>query len=185
MNQYSRIPIVAAQHLSGNEYKLLDYLLYRHALDNWKFRIKDIIIQTGCSRCTVLRGMKFFLSKQFVTHHNQRRYSVNYPAIDAWIESLKLIPKKVSKRDIIKSQNDTYTGKSYRKELKERIESTNVVSTNSGTNFEKLGSDTTPLRSSGVPPIEKNSYSHDLMEMAKNGPLGDQFMSLFQHGGTP
>jgi hypothetical protein len=129
MTQYSRIPIVASKHLDGDEYKLLDYLLHRHALDGWKVWTSDLMTQTGIPKRTLIRLLKDFRTRNFLIQDKCRHYHLNYPAVEEWIIWCQTGTK-------IRCQTGTKSGAKMAPiqegERKEGVQEQELLSTNSG-----------------------------------------------------
>lgn len=89
MNRINRIPWELGKFLGGNEYKILDYLLYRNNNSHgWKFWTSGISKETGASLDTVFRTLQKFIKHGFITQDASHHYHFDYNKCMTWVNCL-------------------------------------------------------------------------------------------------
>ena len=83
-----RIPIQAGAKLSGNEYKFLDYNLFRDNLNNYQIHISTMVKELGMSKMTVLRLCDQYKQTGILYQDANGFYHLDYEKTELYIYSL-------------------------------------------------------------------------------------------------
>ncbi len=98
-----RIPIQMAEHLKANQYKFLDYLLYRTNLKKYQIHISTMMKELRMSKPTVIGLCKEYLALGILEQNEakdfyHRTYKLNYIECESYI--YQVIRKKDGKETL-------------------------------------------------------------------------------------
>ena len=84
-NRINRVPVQMMTELTGNEYKVLDHLLYKSNLNGWTFWTTEISKNTGVSIGTCFTVLQSFVILGWVRQDDKHHYSFEYNKCVNWM----------------------------------------------------------------------------------------------------
>jgi len=97
----NRLPIQAAAHLTGNEYKFADYVIFRGALDGYQIYTTTMASELGMDKSTVLKLCKSFKERGWLKQDDEKHYQLDYGVAHQMI--LKILDGKPAKKSKVKT----------------------------------------------------------------------------------
>lgn len=81
----NRLPVEVAAHLTGNEYKFADYVMYRGALNRYQIYTTTMVKELGMDKSTVLKLCKNFKERGWLKQDDDKHYHLDYGVAHRWI----------------------------------------------------------------------------------------------------
>ncbi len=162
-DRINRVEIKIMEYVSGTEYMLIDYILYRSNLNGWRFWTTKISDDTGAGIATVYRTLKKFCGYGWMFQDGNHHYNFDYNKYIAWqsIQLEKPIKMEATTKPIEEKPKTYQIGNnnlSNRKEKPIKMEATRsikeinknniVLSTNTGSCIKSSGVSSSSLPSS-------------------------------------